>query len=388
MTSERQFTVVATSGAFAPGFLAGGPIRALTQLVDTLPADVSLHLVTSDRDFGARMPYPGLAGAWHARGGSQVFYLNTRRVGQWRRLFSDIRSRSYEYLYVNSLWSPVFSLTFVALFLLRLLPARRLLIAPRGELSPGALSLKAPKKRLLLLILRRVLNRRDIMWHATSAMEADEIRAVFSEAAVLVSADRTDLSAEPLPPTESTDEVRLVFLSRISPKKNLEMAVRALAAVTSAVALDVFGPIEDADYWASCQAAARELPANVTFRYCGTVAADEVQETFRRYDAFLFPTLGENFGYVIPESLSSSCPVLCSDRTPWTPLLEEGGGRVFRDMSIDALRQMLRDFCALDVAGRETARAQAGAAYRRYREAEDEAHLFDAVRRLDAVPPR
>jgi glycosyltransferase involved in cell wall biosynthesis len=160
------------------------------------------------------------------------------------------------------------------------------------------------------------------------------------------------------------------------------MALRALAGISTPVSLDVFGPLEDADYWATCQAAARALPPNATVSYRGAVAPDQVQATFRRYDAFLFPTLGENFGHVIVESLSSSCPVLCSDRTPWTKLLEEGGGRVFRDMSAEGLRQMLHDFCELDPAQRAEARAHAGAAYERYRSAmRDEPHLFDAVRR-------
>src|SRR4051794_10611481 len=112
MSSERPFTVLVTSAAFAPGFLAGGPIRAVTQLVDTLPADVTVDLVTRDRDHGTTEPYPGLEGTWRPRGRSEVFYLDIRSGGQWRRLLSHIRSRSYDCLYVNSLFSPVFSLAF------------------------------------------------------------------------------------------------------------------------------------------------------------------------------------------------------------------------------------------------------------------------------------
>ena len=38
---------------------------------------------------------------------------------------------------------------------------------------------------------------------------------------------------------------------------------------------------------------------------------------FVKYDVFYFPTKSENFGQVIWESLSSGCPVLISDQTPW-----------------------------------------------------------------------
>jgi glycosyltransferase involved in cell wall biosynthesis len=44
------------------------------------------------------------------------------------------------------------------------------------------------------------------------------------------------------------------------------------------------------------------------------------------FDFFVLPTLGENFGHVILESLSAGCPVLLSDRTPWKRLEADGAG--------------------------------------------------------------
>ena len=41
---------------------------------------------------------------------------------------------------------------------------------------------------------------------------------------------------------------------------------------------------------------------------------------------FFFPTLGENFGHVIHESLAAGTPVLISDQTPWVGLSEKGAG--------------------------------------------------------------
>lgn len=35
------------------------------------------------------------------------------------------------------------------------------------------------------------------------------------------------------------------------------------------------------------------------------------------YDLFVFPTLGENFGHVVIESLSAGTPVFMSNTTPW-----------------------------------------------------------------------
>ncbi len=42
-----------------------------------------------------------------------------------------------------------------------------------------------------------------------------------------------------------------------------------------------------------------------------------VLETLSAYDLFVLPSLGENYGHVVFESLSSGTPVLISDKTPW-----------------------------------------------------------------------
>src|SRR5437660_12656937 len=79
--------VLATAEGFEPGFRGGGPIRSLAAIVDTISDNIDLHLITRDRDFGSSKPYPDLSGRWIRRGRSRVFYLNTRRLGQWFRLW-------------------------------------------------------------------------------------------------------------------------------------------------------------------------------------------------------------------------------------------------------------------------------------------------------------
>jgi glycosyltransferase involved in cell wall biosynthesis len=114
--------------------------------------------------------------------------------------------------------------------------------------------------------------------------------------------------------------LRVVFLSRISPMKNLDYALRVLSQVNTEVVFDIYGPLEDLDYWESCQSLIKELPQNIQVQYCGTALFTEVGSIFSRYDLFLFPTRGENYGHVIAESLSVGTCVLLSDQTPWQNL--------------------------------------------------------------------
>jgi glycosyltransferase involved in cell wall biosynthesis len=174
--------------------------------------------------------------------------------------------------------------------------------------------------------------------------------------------------------------VRLVFIGRISAIKNLKLALIALRGLSQPVDFDIYGPVEDAAYWSGCRAVISQLPAATRVAYRGEVAPAEVRRTFADYDAFVFPTLGENFGHVIAESLSASCPVLCSDRTPWTAVLEAGGGVVVRDLDADGLRRELERVVAMTPADRLKARHMAGAVYRSWRQGSPEPNILERAR--------
>ena len=112
-------------------------------------------------------------------------------------------------------------------------------------------------------------------------------------------------------------QLQVIFLSRITPIKNLDYLLSVLKVVCSPVKLSIFGPIEDANYWRKCKSIIKELPVNITVCYKGDVKPKHVHTTFSKYDVFAFPTRGENFGHVIFESLSAGTPVIISNKTPW-----------------------------------------------------------------------
>jgi glycosyltransferase involved in cell wall biosynthesis len=108
--------------------------------------------------------------------------------------------------------------------------------------------------------------------------------------------------------------------------KNLSGALKLLAGVNGDVSFDLYGPVEDAEYWRECQRIIDSLPTNVRVRNNGEIEHKEIGRVFAEHDLLLLPTLGENFGHVIGEALASGCPVLISDQTPWRNLESEGVG--------------------------------------------------------------
>jgi glycosyltransferase involved in cell wall biosynthesis len=360
----QRFRVLVTSAGFEPGFRGGGPIKSVAHIVDTVSDKTDLYLVTRDRDLGSRRPYPGRSGRWMPRGRSQVFYLNTHRPEQWLRLWRHLRSVRFDVLYVNSLWNPVFTVIPINAARLHLIHAARVILAPRGEVAPGALSLEARKKSLFLRWWAPVLRTVNPWWHASTEREKFEIKALFPWADVAINQDQVSLPDEPLPPVGVPEgPTRLVFIGRITPMKNLDLTLTALWSVSEPVEFDIYGPAEDTHYWSKCKSLMGRLPSNVVVNYKGELASWDVRRTFSGYDAFVLPTRGENFGHSIAESLSASCPVVCSDKTSWSEVLDGGGGVVVRPLTAEALGQALQRFAALSPAQRLEARQSAAKAY-------------------------
>ena len=314
------------SPCFLPGMKGGGPIRALVEILESAPDHVTVYLVTADRDLGDTQPYPGLASRVTSYGRHKVYYWDRTSPESWLRLCRLLRAREFDSLFLNSLWSPQFTMLPWVLRQARVIRSRAVLIAPRGELSPGALGLKHRKKRLALATWGRLVRRTDPLWQVSTDLEESHVRGAFPTARVIVQPD----SRGPVPQdlVESETGAKFVFVSRISPMKNLTFLLQALRGCTAPLTLDIVGPLEDPEHWADCRRVMDNLPDHISVSYAGTVPMEDVVARFGEYDAFLFPTLGENFGFVVPESLSAGCPVIASPHTPWTSLLARGCGLV------------------------------------------------------------
>jgi len=315
---------------YLPGYKAGGPVRSIANLVSRLGDEFEFWIVTSDRDAHDEEPYSDVRiDEWNAVGKAHVFYasLPNQRLGATLRL---IRATEHEVLYLNSFFSFASTIRPLVVRRLGLAPRRPLIVAPRGEFSQGALGLKLLKKRVYMAAARVLGLYRGVIWQASSEHEAEEIRSALGRVAeqVVIAPDLPSLPEPVLtpPPQESGHPLRLVFLSRVSPMKNLDYALRVLARVQIPVEFTVFGPVSDAVYWDECRGLFTDLPSHVSVRYGGLVPHDLVAPTLANHDLFFLPTRGENYGHVIHEALAAGLPALISDRTPWRDLDSRGVG--------------------------------------------------------------
>jgi glycosyltransferase involved in cell wall biosynthesis len=332
---------------YIPGFKAGGPQRTLQYLVESLGDEFDFRILTRDRDLGDTAPYPAIqADSWQRVGKGTVFYTPVDRLSL-THLLRILRDTHYDVLYLNSVFSPDFTLKPLLLRRLGLLRDTPVIVRPRGELNKGAIALKGAKKRVYLALTKLLGLYGSIIWHASTAHEVDDIHRHFGDRLRVIVAPnlaRPFADSPAPPPCEKVrGHLKLVFLSRISTKKNLAGALGMLDGLQGEVEMNVYGPVEEADYWEQCQAIADHLPHNIKVRYQGPVAPEDVTDVFSAHHLMLFPTFGENFGHVIFEALAAGCPILLSDQTPWRGLQEKGCGWDFPLSEQDAFRRCLQD---------------------------------------------
>lgn len=316
---------------YLPGFKAGGPVRSIANLVDHLGDEFEFRVVTANHDLGDDAPYAGIkSGVWIPVGKAMVLYLDAgqRSIGGMHRLMRDTR---HDLIYLNSFFEPFFS--GVPLLLRRFggTPHRPCVIAPRGEFSPHALALKAWKKRPYMSAIKSIGLARNVVWQASGTHEAADIARSFgvNVGRIRVAPNLPSKTVPvPLPaaPREHGSPLRVLFLSRISPMKNLHWALRLLARVREPVTFNIFGPVGDEEYWQRCQVEISTLPSHVHVAHHGVIAPERILETMAGHDLLFLPTLGENYGHVIAEALRAGTPVLISDMTPWRGLEAAGVG--------------------------------------------------------------
>lgn len=351
-------------GYYLPGYKAGGPMRTINNMVAHLKDDIEFWIVTRDRDLGEAQAYPDVkVNEWQELQGAHVYYIAPECCSV-RDIAKVISETPHDVLYLNSFYDPVFTIKPLLARRFFGAVAKPCIVAPRGEFSAGAITLKSTKKKIYNALSGFFGVYRGVTFQASSEHEAQDIVKVLGvdRARINIAIDLPELKS-PLETdfdselqTDVRGTLKVIFLSRISPKKNLDFAIKALSLTQRAIEFHIYGPIEDDSYWGECKALFSGLPSNVSVSYCGSVLPTETQKIFARYDLFFFPTRGENYGHVIAESLSAGTPVLLSDQTPWLDLEPQGLGWDVPLSSPRVFAEKIGQFADLDPALRRQQR--------------------------------
>ncbi len=339
--------VLFLNSCYYPGFRSGGPQRTVMNIADAFGDKNDIYILTQNCDMGCTDSYDVETHKWIRVGNANVMYLppkdyNIKSIKKY--------SADFDTVYSCGLFC---GCTINAILLHKFNKSQKLYVAPMGVFSKAAIASKAFKKRAFLFVFKSLGLFKNIVWSFTSEIEREEAKAA------LGSTIKEYIIAEDLPrkvnfdaqiakiqnnKNQENEVLKLVFLSRISPIKNLEYCTQILNKITDKeIVFDVYGTAENDEYWDKCRRQLESLPKNIHYRYCGEVNSEKVIDVFSDYDAFFFPTKGENFGHVIYEALAAGCVPVISDRTPWLDSKENGCGYVLPLENQTAFVKTIRD---------------------------------------------
>lgn len=320
-TTTRKRRVLLVSQCFYPSVNRGGPAVSVTNLAKSISSQFDVSVLTAAYESGTEEAFENILPGKNRLFDCDVYYEASKNPARLTELMQQAAPQT---VYISSLFSAEYTLPALRYAKKHRIPA---VLAPRGELQAEAISVKQYKKRPYLAFLKLSGLTKDVCFHATSTEEAERIRRYFPKAKLVIAQNLHR-------PMRLADRVRrkmpgclrAVAVCRIHPIKGIDRAIEALRGVNGLVQYDIYGPTEDTEFQWKCLAAAKDLPENITVRFCGTVQPDALPAILADADVFLLPTKSENFGNAIVEAMVSGCPPIISNGTPWRDLAAHHAG--------------------------------------------------------------
>lgn len=199
--------------------------------------------------------------------------------------------------------------------------------APHGTLSEWALNHSKWKKRISMLLGQKKALNTVSCFHVTANSEQKEIQDLGYKVPCTVIPNGIDV---PLlkKNTNPSKIKRIVFMSRIHPKKGFDILVSAWTKIQDRFdnwELLIIGPSEDIGYFNNVKKLAKTSGAK-RIHFLGEIIGDKKFKYLTDASLFIFPTYSENFGMVVAESLACGTPVICTKGAPWKDLEKHNAG--------------------------------------------------------------
>jgi len=210
------------------------------------------------------------------------------------------------------------------------------MISPHGMLDPHAIRFQSTwKKKLYIWLIEKRNLRGAAALHFTSFEEQQLVAQSGWQLPGFVVPNALDLAEFPEPggdtATSETNGESVLFLSRIHPKKGLDLLIPAFAQVVArrpGVKLHLVGPDEN-EYLAQVRSwiAAYRLEDHVICS--GMLLGQEKLRAYQHCTLFVLPSYSENFGIVVIEAMACGKPVVISDRVNiYREVAQAGAGLV------------------------------------------------------------
>lgn len=286
--------------------------------------------------------------------GYQVRYFHCSPFRRYKFSLDLLRwlwqnAQEFDLAHIHALFSPV-STAAATVCRQRKLPY---ILRPLGTLDPADLQKKRRLKQIYATLLERPNLASAAGIHFTSAQEAKISERFGTDAPDLVVPLGVALPA--MPPKGRArakwgipeDQPLVLYMSRIDPKKGLDLLIPALErllaeGVNFHFVLAGANP-QDPDYQNQIQKQVKASPLASRTTITGFVTGELKAALLQDADLFVLPSYYENFGIAVAEAMAGGTPVVISDQVHiWEEVKEAEAGWV-SPCEVNALTERLRE---------------------------------------------
>ena len=222
-------------------------------------------------------------------------------------------------------------------------------IAPRGMLEPWAMNQKWIKKKLAWWVYQRGDLQSAARIHATSELEKQAIEAlgITTQCVVIPNGVEIPESISSQSNATCSDKRRVLFLSRLHPKKGADLLVEAWARVhPSGWECVIAGP-DDSGYAKEIKRLISKYKLEGSIHVYPEIEDQQKWQAYRESSLFVLPSHSENFGLVVAEAFGAGLPVITTTKTPWARVNADRSGWCVED-TIEGITSALRAATGFD----------------------------------------
>lgn len=253
--------------------------------------------------------------------GVKVYELDFH-LSRWWSLKKDfekiLTNEKPDLVHINGIWDPQ-NWLFQQVCIEQTI---KVVLSPHGMLEPYILNRNFLKKRIALALYQKKAIKSADYLLATALAELNQIRKLgfFSPAQIIPNGIDVSEVVYRNQHESSGIEKNILFLSRIHPKKGLEILIEAINLLNEPnIKITIAGEGEEA-YIDQLKKLCIEKEVDHLFNFVGGVYGKQKWKLYAQADLFVLPTYSENFGIVIIEALAAGVPVITTKGTPWEEL--------------------------------------------------------------------
>lgn len=210
------------------------------------------------------------------------------------------------------------------------LASRPVVVTPHESLTTFDIEgSRSPARRRQKLLLKSLYLRYTTLFLLTSELEARQsLPATVQQRTVHYPVPVPKSGVPPIRPRGQQRELRVGFLARVDPKKNLDLLIDAMARLPEHVRLVIAGS-GPSEMVAGLRAQAEHLGVQDRLEWLGFVEPHSHGRLLSSLDLLAMPSAFESFGLSAAEAMMHGLPVLVSEQTGIAEVIaRHGGGRI------------------------------------------------------------